>query len=499
MIGARIGIVVGAALGPACGIGVDQLAPGPTSGNNLVIIIGDSNCVGIAYAISAETGLQLETPYPAVNLYSRMAFNPGNPFTNFPTAALQPYTHVDDPRMGAELTFGRELYENGGYEPFVGKLGMSGSTTEDWAQPAFLADLVDFIHDMETESGARLGAVVVSLGANDANDTEPVADAYQANLTTVITAIRGAFGSTIPVALHQLPLATVAPYVAEVRAGATAYVAADPLSTLVKTDDLPMADDFHFTADGYATLGQRAANAVITLLELDRYAPTGIPALVGTAPAVKGASTLTPPSPGISADGDLEILVVNTSAANAAITLSDAQGFAAIASGEQQCVWLGSFYDNIKLYTRPVSQATLNANFGTMPAPTIADSNATNGAKIYVVRGPSGTPTVHRVGGAVNNTNGTTLNLTSFTTANANALILNVIGGLSSTADNAATVVNAAIAGIETDAVSMLAVAEKNFIVLSKGTKAAAGAVGTSVVTMTGASMLAGVSLAVTP
>jgi lysophospholipase L1-like esterase len=478
-------------------LGALSCSAAATSPHDLIVIMGDSNCVGLGLPSTLDTAATYAAVYPSVQLNSRLSFNPGNPFTDFATDDLQPFNGGAGDRMGMELTFGRELYENGGIAPTLGKIGQYGTTVADW-NTTLASELTDYIDARVAETSKTLGAVVISLGTNDAADAG-IAGAYQANLTTLAAAIRAEYGSYVKIALVETQSTVPNPHVATVRAAALAYVASDPNSTLIKAEGVPTTDLYHYSADGYATIGQRAAYAVVDLIGLGRYSTGSIPQYLGHGPGVLGAGTLTPESWGGGADGDLEFLVVETTTASAAITLSDAQGFTAVAGGEQSSAWLGAFYANTKVWSRPVVQATLDANLGAMPRPTVADSNASNAAKIYTVRGPSGLPTIHQVGGGVNDGNGTTLNLATFTTTDPNCLVLHFIGGFSNTAANAATLTNAALAGIVNHPASMLAVIEKNFLALSTGTKAAAGIVGTSAVVMDNAATMGGVTIAVAP
>jgi PKD repeat protein len=469
---------------------------------NLIIILGDSNGVGQGDTANLDNGLQLTTAYPQVQLNTRRAITVADPPTWFDQATrdLQPYSAAGSAGMGVELTLGRELYRHG-YEVFIGKIAMSGADTPDWN--GFLQDhLHDYIDARVLESGHQLGAVVISLGTNDASNSTN-ANAFAANMTTLVASIRAQHGANVRVALIETPSAvgSAEPFVSTVRAQALAYVASDPLAVLVPTDDIPMkvGDSRHFEANGYASIGQRAAMKLLDAFGFDRLTVTGLaPEFIGADCGLKGIGSLVPRSWAGAVDGDLELLVVSTGNGDIAPALSSAQGFTAVSSASFDSVFAGN-HQRVAVWQRTVTQAVLDANSGVMPTPTVQDTNQSLAAKIFVFRGPNDTVTLGPVGGAVNNAFNTALSLTGVTTEADNSLVAMLVTGFSSVA-NAVAVTNAGLTSVAEQQDSSLSTGiDQRLISLTTGVKSTAGATGTATVAASASAVMAGVAIALEP
>jgi lysophospholipase L1-like esterase len=435
--------------------------------------------------------------FPSVQLTARTAPNLGSPWVNN-SGDLGPHSLLGEASMGPELSLGRELFWNGMPNVVLGKIAIPGTTATNW-NDTLAADVTSFITDLQTSSGEQLGSVVISLGTNDTG-LALTAAAYQAKLTSFVAGIRAAFGSTVVVALIETPEAVSASFVATVRAGAAAFIAADPLAVLIKANDVALVDGFHFTSEGYNSIGQRAAFGVLDTLGVARRAvSTANPEVVGWGGGVNGTGTLSPRSWPGGVDGDLELLLVTTGMANTPATLSTAAGFTEVVGAEQSSSWAGTFYRRSKVWSRVVTQATLDANDGLMPTPVSADVGDVLGAKMFTVRGASGTPTIDAVSGNVNNGSGTSLSLTSPTTTVDNCLILYLLGAADGVASNSGTITNTSLTDVTEHQDAHFNGSDHVLMIAATGVKAAAGPLGAATVTTAFNTQFAGISIALAP
>jgi hypothetical protein len=472
-----------------------------------ILILGDSNGVGQGDLAHIDDGHTLDVAFASVQANTRYAVGLVDPPTwfDFATDDLQSRQPSGAAGFGVELTMGRELFWNGGYEPFIGKIAVSGSKTTHWN--GFLGPyMTAYIDARILETGATLGGVVLSLGTNDANDATTAAN-FAANLTTLMATIRTAYGANIKVALIETPAACIETHTATVRTQALAYIASDPLSVLIPANDIPIPDGRHFEALGYASLGQRAAYKLIDLMGLDRYEVTGaVPEIVGYEVAQWGTGTAsgavaeTPRAPAAAVHNDIELAIIETGNVDNAPMFTSAQGFTEIVAAAQSSDLAGNKQRH-KVFQRAVTQTLLDANGGRMPSPTVTDTNSMIAAKIFTIRGPNGLPTVNAAGGAVNNAFNTTLNLTGVTTDADNCLVISIVTGYTVTAANFATPVNASLTSLTTEQSSTLTTSGSDRRILSviTGIKAVGGATGTTVITMDGSGVLAGATIAIAP
>lgn len=454
------------------------------SAGSLVLILGDSNGLGQGDTANLQDGPAIAAPFAAVS------YNEGGV-----TKSLQPRQPPGVPGMSIELTLGRELYWSGA-APVIGKLGTPGYKVPDWI--ASLSTITSFVNALAAETGTTLGSVVIMLVTNDGNNPIDAA-AYAANLTSLVASLRAAYG-LISVALVETPSASISEYanIVTVRAQALTFIAADPLAALVKSDDLTLQDALHYNADSLAVLGQRAAYCVFDLAGRTRLVPAGpSPDYVGSGIATGANGALTPhPWPG-SVDGDLELLVVSTGHADVAPELTDAQGFIEVAGAAASSDYVG-LKQRTNVWSRTVTQATLLANGGLMPAPIVARTTDYDAAKIFTIRGPAAAVQINAVNSSVNNAYSPTLSLAGVTTTLANCRILMFTTGYSANADNTATASNGGLSSVSTAIAStMHIVSDYRVIALCTGVKAAAAASGTSTITMAYSAVLAGSTIAV--
>jgi hypothetical protein len=438
VIGGRIGLVVGAALGPACGAGVDQLDPQGGSAPPLIAFMGQSNAGDNTDYEQGDAGLGLGSTYASVNITSKYGISDPITWTvNRSRQTLRPSAAGGGANMGATLAAGRLMYQRAGLTEIV-QYAVSSTDLTQWlpgsgypaspgADPDLFDQAVTYIRASETASGTRLAAVVWIQGENDAGDLT-LSNNYQTNLTAFAAALRAQFGSTLKFIIVKLNTNAVATYKATVRTAQAAFVSGDGgKSVLVDVDDLPLIDSFHYGPDTIATVGNRCASAALTLLGYAKQAvPSTSPILIGAEPGVFGTGALTPRSRPDAVDGDVEILVTSANYLTAADSLSSAQGFTLLT--EQDSTWT-TVTSNGQLYKRTVTQATLDANSGRMPSPTVADTNDKNAAKIFLFRGPNATITVGPSAASVNDNADTAISCPSVTTGANNALVFQLATG----------------------------------------------------------------------
>lgn len=481
--------------------------------DGLVVIFGDSNAVGQGTTSSADAAFGVTTATATVPFHVTYATNgaldPPTMITIGPRD-LQPYDVGAVPGLGVELTLGRELYLEG-FAPYVAKFALNATTADNYKPSStypssggnLLARLKAYIDARIAESGKQLGAVVISLGVNDAS-SGITANAYQTNMTDIIASLRSSYGSSLKVVLIRVNSGSSPAEIATVRTAQAALDAADANLTVVDNDTLTLSDGLHYTSSSYLQLGQWCATALLDLVSMERRTiSTAYPQVVGFGIASTGSGTVTPQPYGLPKNGDLEFLVAGTGLVDGAgvPTLSSAQGFTAVSGGESICQQ-GAVDENAKVWVRAVDQATLDANGGRMPAPTVADSNNINGAFIFTVRGPNALSltNVDVVAASANNAFNTALTQTGVTTGYANELILRTFAAYSGTG-NSASLTEAALTNVVEvhDADYEIGGGDCQMLYLSTGVKTAAGATGSATVASAGAAMFAAVTIGIRP
>jgi hypothetical protein len=159
----------------------------------------------------------------------------------------------------------------------VVKFGVGSTSLADWSPdggvfsnnttPAAWLQAVRFIQDQERALKGWVAGLVWIQGEQDATSA-PLSAAYGANLTYLMKRLRQ-FWPNLPVVIVRLSSSGGGAFTATVATAQTAYVAGDPKSALVNTDDLSLKGDLlHYTEDSLITLGQRCAAAMQTLATL---------------------------------------------------------------------------------------------------------------------------------------------------------------------------------------------------------------------------------------
>jgi len=162
-------------------------------------------------------------------------------------------------------------------------------TMRAWAQAALA-------YVRQVNPNAQISGVFWMQGESDSMTTT-TANAYQTNLTTFIQQVRSDFGIPgLPFIFGKVPPAPAIPTATRniVVNGQANVDAADPNAAMVNTDDLPIntTDNVHFTDAGHKTLGQRFAQAWLTMTDtVPPSAPTNVTATAQSATSILVAWT----------------------------------------------------------------------------------------------------------------------------------------------------------------------------------------------------------------
>jgi hypothetical protein len=444
------GVIAPTAAGLDDPCGPPELPP-PPAVLALFALVGDSNTMGFGVTDKADRGFAVTVPNANVIYNARYAFLTADPpaWVDMATGDLRAYAPGGEIGMGIELTFCETMHEASA-SPWLAKLAISGSTlATEWTPTAtfMLASTgsnafdtwVARMHGFEASAGRKLSGVVVNLGTNDAFERGN-ASTFGANMAAFAAATRSAFGADLVIVWIKTNASTSAPFVSTVTRAQVAVADADPLMALVDTDDIPLlADRLHYDTDGYLTIGQRCAFALLDKLGFARHTVSVTPQVLGWGPAAHGAGALLPRSwPGTQV-GDREYLVVTTGLLDVAIATPSGWSDLGVGSASR---FLG-LTERMAIYERQVT--SLDAN-GRPPATTVIDTNNLNAAKIFTVRGPSTNPTTNAAVGFASNTYNTgPTAIPGVTTTAANDLVMMFAGGYSGSGTNGMTTTNAGL------------------------------------------------------
>jgi hypothetical protein len=496
------GIRAGIAPGLGAGVGA-----GASGAGLFVAMIGDSNAVGIGDTDRADKidpgGGAITVPFTDCTYNSRQASAVADPpvWLDLATGSLRPYAAGGQSGMGFELTLGRTLAAAGA-APWLAKQAITGATLHVEWKPSgtfptgtnLYRQWVARMHDLETTSGRRLAAVVVSLGTNDAADTTQ-ASAFQANMAAFRAAVTADFGAATPIVWIKTNTNTTNTFTSTVRTGQVA-AAADSSIILVDNDDLSLTDGLHYESDGYLTLGQRVGFAILDRLGYARQTAGPVSSVVGWGPAAYGAGALSPRSwPGAKAN-DREYMVVVTGLTDVAITTP--AGWSLIAGTSQTSTFAVTNKQRMAVYERLVTQAMLDANAGRTAPTTVADTNDLNAAKIFCVRAT--TPTTDVANSGANNALDQALTQPTITTTVANELVMLFSGGFSGNGTASLTTTHAGLTSVtrHQNATYLIGSDFQN-IGLTAGVKLTAGATGTGSVAASNNMILVGAVIGVKP
>ncbi len=414
----------------------------PTPPAKIVVgYTGDSGCVGFGTASSADTGFNATASQSGVSYNRRYAIAVGPPPTliDYPSAltlgALAPYDVPGNQSMGCEISLGQMLATMTA-GPAIFEYGITGSTLAvEWnvtgTYPASGAGrlynlMVAQFHALETSFGKILDVLVIELGANDAA-SGPQSAAFGASMGAMITQARIDFPGVKIVLVKPNVFNTLVPgaNLTTIRSAIDTIVAGDPTVRVVTTDGMPLSGTFHATSNGYLSQGQAVAQEVGIALGLSNKAVTVTPDVVEFGPIASGSTgSLVVVPPYREQDNDLEVMVVLSGKVAGSITAPG--DWTQLLNGSTTG---GGETHRLAVFSRPVAAATLAANGGHMPYPTltITTSNRT-AAWIATVRKPDGSlPTLNAsllttpntvVGAGVGST------ITGLTTSIDNALVM---------------------------------------------------------------------------
>lgn len=486
-------------------------------------IIGDSNAVGIANfnatgQSDSSYGVSNVTGYAPVTMNSSYATAIADPLVlnNTGTETLRAYAAPPASNMGTEQTLGRYLFQYGiASAPILVKFGVSGSTQHThWRTDSTFpviggnmnAQCVSYLLAREAEFGRGIDYVVIHLGENDTSSSVN-ANATQADLSNIISGIRIGLGKpTLPVFLVIMNASTTGAFAATVQAGQKAYVASDQFCRGVYVDDIPLAANPHYGANGYYDVGNRVAAAIATYFypakTFDIWGGGAIPGYQQAGAGITtAASTNGIPREGPAPrDGDLELLVATSQATDTTYSLVTPNGFTAV-NAKFQSIFGGTNFRTMGVWYRLVDQATLNANNGLMPDPVVNPGTVgTTEWRIFGFRGPNKWTSnpIEQFATAANNANNTSLSIPTVTTVAANQLVV-LLCSVPQAGASVSSVVNGNLAAITKQWDGTVSQAATLGLALHTATKAAAGATGATAVTMSTAGNHVGCILTIKP
>lgn len=454
-----------------------------------VVILGDSNAYGNGDTDNLDDRDLVAT---FANARITQTLGVGVPFVAEYTIAdsdLAPFAGAGVAGMGIELALGRALYAAGRTPVRISKWASRGSSLDRWIPGGSYYDQVIAFLDAQVLIYGDIGTVYLDLGTNDASD-RALSNSWEKNCSALITPLRARYGNFLLIVRNTSQgLDPAYPYFQTVRAQEFAFVTNDDLSKILGSEDVPLAADLlHFTANNYSLFGYRIAAEIVSALGPAPAAPGPIPTYIGCGGGVAGAGTLQPisfPAPGY--DGTyFEILVVATGLTDGAgkATLSDAAGFVEIGSklsttsGGTLDQWITVFY------RRCTSRY--------MAAPTVADNNQYNAAKIFTFQQPTtltGSPldATATSGGAVFSANDTydpAISVAGATSGAANTLFAIFGANYGGSPRTATGWANADLGAFAVRAFSDQAIGSDHEVIFCiTGTKEVAGAVGATTAT----------------
>lgn len=492
--------------------------------NAILGIVGDSNAVGAANF--GATGQQ-DTGYGVVDVngvgyapaqidaqWSQSIVSPIVWLTM--TGNLRAYDIAGTLNMGSEQTLGRRLVEMGIHaSPKINKFAISGSTqhTHYRTDSTFPLNgglnlhqqMVAYLLAREATLGHPHDAIVVVLGENDcASSTN--ANATQTDLGNIIGGLRTGLGRPNQlVYLVVINAATTGAFASTVISQQIAYVASDSFCRAIRVDDIPLASNPHYGANGYYTIGDRIARQLNKDFYADRPRNRG----VGPAPwfndygsfvSLASGANGSPRAGSQEMDGDWQFLILTGQATTPSPSLVTAAGFTLVGSGDS--IFGGTNHRSMSIWERRVTAASFDANTGLMPTPTVTNGTvATSGAGIITVRGPNPWSTSPLAGFQIgaNNANATTLTLPGITTTANNTLAV-FVSSVPSNTSLVTSVTNSNVAGITIQRQSVFNQASFIGAMVATGTIATSGTVvGNTTVTASGAGNSVGFSLFINP
>lgn len=427
------------------------------------------------------------------------------------TQTLRAHLASSFPGFGPELSFGEQMFDlvagvgttpTTGNRPLIIVDGISGvelkqalpASTFGQATPAYGGLNWYGAWKARTLSalavaGRTLSGIVITLGGNDGSNGTDAA-AVGANMQILATQIRADFGAQAAIVWVKLHVSADTPNTATVRTQMVAGAAAIPNCRLIVIDGYTInSDNLHFKADPVWDMGLQMLEAMRQLRGIVARRVTQ-PTVVGwgTPDFNKAAGAVTPRGYALAKHGDVEWTFVAAMKNAGGATASSgwtASGWTLAASGAQA---ISGQTQEYALFTRNVLQTDLDANNGLPAAFSCTTGNDENYAVRVCVRGPNLFPTVDgsivSYAASAFGTGG--VNAVGPTTTGVNSLVLTFVGsqggGASPTAHFTAS--NATTgAAVLIEAPLVQNTTNYGLLAVVTGVKAAAGAVGTTVIT----------------
>lgn len=250
---------------------VSPVAP-ITAGNitikkQLHVAMGQSNCVGQGNSSQAPAGLQVYDQSVPLFQQTAPAGTLGAWNTNY-FGMLGPYAPTA-PNIGLEATFARAM-QGAGVGTIMAKFGQSETNlASDW-NGTLTALAVAWLENLIAFTGTTVGSLSWTQGESDAVD-DGYAAAYHVNLFALMATFRAIIGPGAPIAVTRLNSGiTILPSgnITLIRAAQEAYVASDPNSVIINTDDLQSVwgGSVDYNTEDILTIGSRMAAAILPMV-----------------------------------------------------------------------------------------------------------------------------------------------------------------------------------------------------------------------------------------
>lgn len=267
-------------------------------------MIGDSNMVGQVNTslITSSQRTNVGTSYANVHLKQELCQtavpDPIAWSTGPTTGSLAAYSTSVANNSGATTNclglvtgFGRHMdYYKSNFD--IVEVAVSGSRAWDHWDPAgtyptgtrLFDQMISYAQAAQSELGGTIVGAVISLNSNDAANAS-AAPVFATSMNNIVTALRSAFPN-IPIVTYKLSVNCGNTFTSTVRTQTDTFAAGLTNGTVVNVDDIPLgADLIHYTADSYNALGDRLADALLTLLSvpnpkawtIDSYKLIGLP------------------------------------------------------------------------------------------------------------------------------------------------------------------------------------------------------------------------------
>jgi hypothetical protein len=228
---------------------------------NVIVLAGQSNMVGRA---PIEVGVDDDYSEITSNVF-QYGYDSGEI-----TVATNPLDHADEwpSTTGVWLEFVKSVQSSMPDKPIllipVAK-GGTGLVTNQWNKgDQYYEAAVTRINAVMANAGNTLKGIVWMMGENDADSEN---DTYLADFTTMWSNMKSdcSISDSVPVLLSTISLNNVPTYGPIINADINSFSNSLINSAVVDTTDLDLLDEWHYTAAGLRTIGQRLGAAYLEL------------------------------------------------------------------------------------------------------------------------------------------------------------------------------------------------------------------------------------------